>query len=129
MTHTATICGLVLLYLRNLGESVLVGIAKPDVRGVGDLRLLNEEVSSLADGWLQLEKERVVYELGDRLIIIVKLEKLIHKGEAELLRYKVVVDHILWLAGNILVLSGFQSYGRYAQVVCCRILTLPQLDL
>jgi len=54
--------------------------------------LLDEEVRSLADRHIQLEEERVVYELAHWRVKVVDLEELIYEGEAELLTLQVGID-------------------------------------
>jgi len=61
---------------------------------------LDEEVSLFAEIGVKLEKELVIYELLDRLIIVVKSEHCVDKGETEGVSVEKRVDRGLVLASD-----------------------------
>ena len=81
---------------------------------------MDEEVRLFAEIGVELEKELVIYELLDRLIIVVKNEHCVDKGETEGVSVEKRVDRGLVLASD----TSSNANSRRG----CLVLALPKLD-
>lgn len=113
----------------NLRKRIFFSSAQPDIISVRDLRFLNEKIRLFADGGVQLEKEGVVNELGDWIIVLGELKELINVSEVKSLVIEVFIDLSLWSASNVLINVGLAFNGVGIHICRCGVLALPELNL